>query len=62
MKITSIQSDLFAIPLPEVLTDSTHGEMRDFALVTARVTCDDGSDGRADDDHDEGLGVHRAPA
>lgn len=45
MLIDSIDCDLYFIPLPTVLTDSTHGEMRHFSLVTARIRCDDGSEG-----------------
>ena len=45
MKIDSVQCDLFFIPLPTVLTDSTHGEMRHFSLITVRIRCDDGSEG-----------------
>ena len=36
MKIQSITSDLFYIPL-RVLTDSTHGVMEHFAAVTVRI-------------------------
>ena len=45
MKIDSVECELFFIPLPLVLTDSTHGEMHHFSLVTVRVRCDDGSEG-----------------
>ena len=45
MKIESIDSDVFFIPLPQVLTDSTHGEMRHFALVTVRIHDSDGTEG-----------------
>ncbi len=44
-KIAAIDSGLFRIPLPTVLTDSTHGEMRQFELVTARVRDADGEEG-----------------
>jgi L-alanine-DL-glutamate epimerase-like enolase superfamily enzyme len=37
--------DLYRIPLPTVLTDSTHGSMPDFELVTVRVRDDDGAEG-----------------
>lgn len=43
--ITTIRSDLYFIPLKEVLTDSMHGEMRGFEIVTARVTDSDGAEG-----------------
>ena len=45
MKIQSITSDLFYIPLPEVLTDSTHGVMEHFALVTVRIRDNQGLEG-----------------
>ena len=37
MKIESIETRLYYIPLPEVLSDSTRGEMRYFGLVTVEV-------------------------
>ena len=43
--ITDIRADLYRIPLPEALTDSMHGVMRAFELVTARVRDDDGAEG-----------------
>ena len=45
MKIASVQADHFRIPLPTVLTDSTHGEMTHFELITVRLRCDDGDEG-----------------
>ena len=39
MKITSVDVNLYRIPLPKVLTDSTHGTMKDFALITVEVSC-----------------------
>ena len=45
MKIASIASRLFIIPLPEVLTDARHGDHTHFQLVTATVTLEDGSQG-----------------
>ena len=45
MKIQSISCDLFYIPLPEVLTDSTHGAMEHFALVTVRIKDNQGLEG-----------------
>ena len=39
MKITSVDVNLYRIPLPKVLTDSTHGTMKDFALITVEVFC-----------------------
>ncbi len=45
MKIASITADQFDIPLPFVMTDSTHGEIRHFAVVTVRIRTDDGAEG-----------------
>ena len=45
MKITAIQTDHFVIPLPPVLTDSTHGKMPHFELVTCRIETDSGATG-----------------
>ena len=35
----------YRIPLPTVLTDSTHGEMPDFQLITVRIVDEDGVEG-----------------
>jgi L-alanine-DL-glutamate epimerase-like enolase superfamily enzyme len=43
--IAAIDSGFYRIPLPTVLTDSTHGEMRAFELVTARVRDSEGAEG-----------------
>lgn len=43
--ITRIDADLYHIPLPVTLSDSTHGEMTFFELVTARVRDSDGAEG-----------------
>ena len=43
--ITKIDNALYRIPLPEVLTDSMHGEMRGFELITTRITDADGAEG-----------------
>ncbi len=45
MKISNVEVNLYQIPLPRVLTDSTHGVMKDFALITVEVVCDDYSTG-----------------
>ena len=42
MKIGTIQTACYRIPLPVPLSDSTHGEMPDFQLVTARLYDDAG--------------------
>ena len=44
-KITSVTTGFYRVPLPEVLTDSMHGIMRDFELVTVRVSDADGVEG-----------------
>lgn len=43
--IHSVTTGFYRVPLPVVLTDSTHGTMRDFELVTAVVRDDDGAEG-----------------
>ena len=45
MQISSIQTDLFHIPLPHVLTDAMHGEMRHFAVPVVRIRTDEGAEG-----------------
>ncbi|HIE9814662.1 TPA: mandelate racemase/muconate lactonizing enzyme family protein [Klebsiella pneumoniae] len=44
-KIKSIKTDAFRVPLLTVLTDSTHGTMSTFELITVRVTDEDGMEG-----------------
>jgi L-alanine-DL-glutamate epimerase-like enolase superfamily enzyme len=44
-KIHSVITGFFRIALPEILTDSMHGTMRDFELVTARIRDADGAEG-----------------
>ena len=44
-RIARIESGLYRIPLPHVLTDSTHGAMRAFELLTTRVRDGDGAEG-----------------
>nr|WP_010925658.1 mandelate racemase/muconate lactonizing enzyme family protein [Microscilla sp. PRE1]AAK62866.1 MS144, putative racemase [Microscilla sp. PRE1] len=44
-KIKSIDTRLFKIPLPEVLSDAKHGDHYHFELVTVTVTLEDGSAG-----------------
>lgn len=43
--VQSLQTDLYRIPLPVTLTDSTHGEMSAFELVTVRLRDADGVEG-----------------
>ena len=45
MKIESVTAEHFEIPLPFVMTDSTHGEIRHFAVVTVKVRAADGAEG-----------------
>lgn len=44
-KLTHIEPGFFRIPLPEPLSDSTHGEIRAFELNTVRVRDIDGAEG-----------------
>lgn len=44
-RITAIEPGFYRIPLPTVLTDSMHGEMRAFELNTVRIRDSDGAEG-----------------
>ncbi|MEZ0171001.1 mandelate racemase/muconate lactonizing enzyme family protein [Microvirga sp. TS319] len=44
-RMTSIETGFYRIPLPTVLTDSMHGEMRAFELNTIRIRDSDGAEG-----------------
>ncbi len=44
-QIEQIRTDLYRIPLAQQLTDSTHGTMVDFELITVRITDSDGVEG-----------------
>ncbi|HEY8580341.1 MAG TPA: mandelate racemase/muconate lactonizing enzyme family protein [Beijerinckiaceae bacterium] len=44
-RLTSIEPGFYRIALPEVLTDSMHGEMRAFELNTVRLRDADGAEG-----------------
>lgn len=44
-RLERIEAGHYRIPLPEVLTDSTHGAMADFELVTCRLGDADGAEG-----------------
>ena len=46
-RLDRVEAGFYRIPLPEVLTDSTHGAMRAFEIVTARVRDADGAEGEA---------------
>jgi L-alanine-DL-glutamate epimerase-like enolase superfamily enzyme len=43
--IREVRADHYCIPLPVALSDSTHGTIRSFELVTARVRDDEGAEG-----------------
>ena len=45
MKIESIEVSHYNIPLPDLLTDSTHGEMSEFAVVFVKIKADNGEEG-----------------
>ena len=45
MKITHVLTDHYRVPLPTVLSDSTHGEISHFGLIAARVQTSDGVEG-----------------
>jgi len=45
MMIREIQADHYRIPLPVALSDSTHGTIQGFELVTVRVRDADGAEG-----------------
>ncbi len=45
MNIEQIQLDHYKIPLPSTLSDSTHGDISHFGLVTARIRTADGGEG-----------------
>jgi hypothetical protein len=45
VKIAAIESGFYRIPLPVLLTDSTHGQMRAFELNTVRVRDAEGAGG-----------------
>lgn len=44
-KLVTQQAGFYRIPLPQVLTDSMHGVMRDFELNTVRLRDADGAEG-----------------
>jgi L-alanine-DL-glutamate epimerase-like enolase superfamily enzyme len=45
MRIADVQADHYVIPLPTALSDSTHGTMRGFELVTVRLRDAEGAPG-----------------
>ncbi len=45
MKIRDVQADHYRIPLPVALSDSTHGTIESFEIVTVRVRDAEGAEG-----------------
>ncbi len=45
MAIARIMADRYVIQLPEVVSDSTHGDQPSFELITVRLTDSDGGEG-----------------
>ncbi|MBV9758031.1 MAG: uroporphyrinogen decarboxylase, partial [Alphaproteobacteria bacterium] len=43
--IASLETGFYRVPLPTPLSDSTHGTMRAFELITLRVRDADGEEG-----------------
>lgn len=44
-KIIAVKTQLFNVPLAEVLTDAKHGDHTHFQLITCTITCADGLEG-----------------
>src|SRR6516225_3058396 len=44
-RIKTVETGFFRIPLPVVLSDSTHGEINAFELITCRIRDADGAEG-----------------
>jgi L-alanine-DL-glutamate epimerase-like enolase superfamily enzyme len=45
MPIATLKADHYRIPLPVVLSDSTHGQITHFELITVRIAAGDGAEG-----------------
>ena len=45
MKISHIHTQIFNVPLAEVLSDAKHGDHTHFELITTTITLEDGSEG-----------------
>jgi hypothetical protein len=43
--ITSVEVGQYRIPLPAVLSDSTHGDIAEFELITVRIRDSTGIEG-----------------
>lgn len=44
-RVAEVETGYYRVPLPEVLSDSTHGTMRAFELLTVRIRDADGGEG-----------------
>jgi L-alanine-DL-glutamate epimerase-like enolase superfamily enzyme len=45
MTIASVRADHYRVPLPVALSDSTHGTIAAFELITVRLRDGDGAEG-----------------
>jgi L-alanine-DL-glutamate epimerase-like enolase superfamily enzyme len=45
LRVDGVQVDHYRVPLPEVLSDATHGTISHFGLVTVRLTDSEGAEG-----------------
>ena len=45
MSITNIKTEHYSVPLPVVLSDSMHGDMASFELMTIRMENSNGMEG-----------------
>ena len=45
MPIKSVRTNNYRIPLPVVLSDSMHGKITAFELITVRIEDEDGTEG-----------------
>ena len=45
MRLSEIRADHYRIPLPVALSDSTHGVIEGFELITVRLRDEDGAEG-----------------
>jgi L-alanine-DL-glutamate epimerase-like enolase superfamily enzyme len=45
MRLREARSDHYRIPLPVALSDSTHGVIEGFELITVRLRDEDGAEG-----------------
>lgn len=45
VKIKSVETGLYYVPLAVEMTDARHGIMREFFVITVRVRTEDGTEG-----------------